>query len=71
MISHLSYKRCIAIMSCDQFKLDIDLLQKVHVPWGVLVVDEGHRAKNVSSKFRKALKEIKVRTKIILSGTPV
>ena len=37
-----------------------------------MVLDEGHKAKNVSTKLRKALKEFKVRfQKIILTGTPV
>lgn len=37
-----------------------------------MVIDEGHRAKNVHTKFRKALKEFRVkRSKIILTGTPV
>jgi ATP-dependent helicase STH1/SNF2 len=37
-----------------------------------MVVDEGHRAKNVATKLRKALKEFIVsKQKIILTGTPV
>jgi SNF2 family DNA or RNA helicase len=40
--------------------------------WDVMVVDEGHRAKNVATKLRKALKEFIVsKQKIILTGTPV
>ena len=37
-----------------------------------MVIDEGHRAKNVNTVFRKALKEFKVKnSKILLTGTPV
>lgn len=40
--------------------------------WDVLVIDEGHRAKNVATKFRKSLKAFRVtRQKVILTGTPV
>ena len=38
----------------------------------MLVIDEGHKAKNTATKLRKALKDFKVqKQKIILSGTPV
>lgn len=37
-----------------------------------MIIDEGHRAKNVHTKFRKALKDFRVKSsKIILTGTPV
>jgi len=38
----------------------------------MLVVDEGHKAKNTNTKFRKALKEFQIsKLKVILTGTPV
>ena len=38
----------------------------------LLIIDEGHKAKNVHTKIRKALKESYVkRQKILLTGTPV
>eukprot|EP00347_Sterkiella_histriomuscorum_P024556 403330701 len=38
----------------------------------VMVIDEGHRAKNIKTKFRKSIKEFQVKTmKIVLSGTPI
>lgn len=38
----------------------------------LMIIDEGHKAKNVNTKFRKSLKEIFVsKQKIILTGTPV
>jgi SNF2 family DNA or RNA helicase len=37
-----------------------------------MVLDEGHKAKNVATKLRKSLKDFKVtHQKIILTGTPV
>jgi SNF2 family DNA or RNA helicase len=42
------------------------------ITWDVMVLDEGHKAKNVATKLRKSLKAFKVRfQKIILTGTPV
>lgn len=38
----------------------------------VLIVDEGHRAKNINTKIRKGIKSLYVkRSKIMLTGTPV
>ncbi|KAG0668557.1 helicase [Maudiozyma exigua] len=37
----------------------------------LLVCDEGHRLKNQSSKILNVLKEIDVKNKILLSGTPI
>ena len=37
-----------------------------------MVIDEGHKAKNVNTKIRRYLKEMDVRRqKVILTGTPV
>jgi SNF2 family DNA or RNA helicase len=53
------------------FNNEVDFLNKLE-PWDLLVADEGHKAKNVDTQFRKALKIIKIqRQKIILTGTPV
>lgn len=38
----------------------------------LLIVDEGHKAKNVNTRIRKGLKDLYVkRQKVILTGTPV
>ena len=37
----------------------------------VLVIDEGHKAKNIYTKLRKCLKETEAKQKILLTGTPV
>lgn len=37
----------------------------------LLVCDEGHRLKNQSSKILNVLKEINIKNKILLSGTPI
>jgi SNF2 family DNA or RNA helicase len=37
-----------------------------------MIIDEGHKAKNVETTLRKSVKEFKVnRQKIILTGTPI
>lgn len=45
---------------------------KANTQWDTLIVDEGHKAKNVNTKFRRAVKELPVRVhKVVLTGTPV
>uniref|UniRef100_UPI00358FD4A1 chromodomain-helicase-DNA-binding protein 1-like n=1 Tax=Myxine glutinosa TaxID=7769 RepID=UPI00358FD4A1 len=39
--------------------------------WGLLVVDEGHRLKNVTSLLREALLEVPCASRLLLTGTPV
>lgn len=64
-------KNIIAIVSPETFKSDYEFMSK-KITWDVMVLDEGHKAKNVATKLRKALKDFKVRfQKIILTGTPV
>ena len=59
------------IMSPDNFKSDFEYIQK-SCKFDIMVIDEGHRAKNISTKFRKALKDFQVKVqKIVLTGTPV
>ena len=41
------------------------------VQWRSIVLDEGHRIKNVDSLVSKACKNLKARFKLILTGTPV
>ena len=53
-------QRCIIVTSFDSFKLDMELL-KNKLKIDIMVVDEGHKAKNTKTKLRKALKEMTVR----------
>jgi SNF2 family DNA or RNA helicase len=70
-IKEIAQKKCIVISSHSSLCMDLELMQKSFL-WDVMVVDEGHRAKNVTTKFRKAIKEFRVtRQKVILTGTPV
>ena len=39
--------------------VDLDFLS-MRSNWDILVVDEGHKAKNIHTKFRKNLKEFPV-----------
>ncbi|XP_005098173.1 chromodomain-helicase-DNA-binding protein 1-like [Aplysia californica] len=48
-----------------------DYLTLMKIPWCVLVVDEGHRLKNVESLLYKTLEEWDVASRILLTGTPV
>eukprot|EP00388_Colpodella_angusta_P004909 GDKJ01015639.1.p1 GENE.GDKJ01015639.1~~GDKJ01015639.1.p1 ORF type:complete len:1479 (-),score=376.60 GDKJ01015639.1:106-4311(-) len=39
--------------------------------WGHVVVDEGHRLKNVNSKIHKTLSTLKSMSRLLLTGTPL
>ena len=59
------------ITSFKIFETDYMTLQEL-LEIDVVVIDEGHKAKNVKTKIRSSLKEIKVnKIKLILTGTPV
>lgn len=51
--------------------MDIEEMQNICF-WDILVLDEGHRAKNVKTQLSTSLKSFEIRKqKIILTGTPV
>lgn len=71
IISATKKTKVFAITSPGIFTSDSLQLQK-GCTWDILVIDEGHRAKNINTKLRKSLKEFTVsKQKIILTGTPV
>ena len=39
--------------------------------WELLVVDEGHRLKNASSKLAEVLRSFQVKHRVLLTGTPI
>lgn len=71
MISQIINQKCICVTSFESFKSDLEDLQ-TNMKWDVMIIDEGHKAKNVKTQLRKALKTMKVQIqKIVLTGTPV
>ena len=42
-----------------------------HYDWGYIVVDEGHRLKNLNCKLMKEIKQYKSAGRMILTGTPL
>ena len=48
---------------------DIEILS--HLPWQQVTIDEGHRLKNKSSKILEALNVLKVKRRLLLTGTPI
>jgi ATP-dependent DNA helicase len=48
---------------------DIKFLQKLH--WKYVVVDEGHRLKNMNCKLIRELKTLSTDNKLLLTGTPL
>ncbi|KAJ1765621.1 TATA-binding protein-associated factor mot1, partial [Coemansia sp. RSA 1843] len=59
----------VVIMSYDVVRNDIDLLAAQH--WNYCILDEGHCIKNGRTKLTQAVKRVRARRRLILSGTPV
>ncbi|KAJ1949722.1 TATA-binding protein-associated factor mot1, partial [Linderina macrospora] len=62
-------KADVVIMSYDVVRNDIEYLQGQN--WNYCVLDEGHVIKNAKTKLTQAVKRVKARRRLILSGTPV
>lgn len=53
---------------------DIIIRDRVHLSkydWGYIVVDEGHRLKNLNCKLMKEIKQYRSAGRMILTGTPL
>ncbi|KAJ2863287.1 TATA-binding protein-associated factor mot1, partial [Coemansia erecta] len=59
----------VVIMSYDVVRNDIELLAAQH--WNYCILDEGHCIKNGRTKLTQAVKRVRARRRLILSGTPV
>ncbi|ORX69202.1 hypothetical protein DL89DRAFT_293630 [Linderina pennispora] len=62
-------KADVVVMSYDVVRNDIEYLQGQN--WNYCVLDEGHVIKNAKTKLTQAVKRLKARRRLILSGTPV
>lgn len=59
----------LVVASYDTIRKDIDFFSQVH--WNYCVLDEGHIIKNGKTKSSKAIKMLKAKHRLILSGTPI
>ncbi|KAJ2111390.1 TATA-binding protein-associated factor mot1, partial [Coemansia sp. RSA 922] len=59
----------VVIMSYDVVRNDIELLSAQN--WNYCVLDEGHVIKNAKTKLTLAVKRLRARRRLVLSGTPV
>ena len=57
------------VASYDTIRKDIDFFANIH--WNYCVLDEGHIIKNGKTKSSKAIKMLKAKHRLILSGTPI
>ena len=55
--------------SYDVVRNDIDFFGKKK--WNYCILDEGHVIKNSKTKLFKAMKQLQVNHRVILSGTPI
>ncbi|XP_053957908.1 TATA-binding protein-associated factor 172 [Anastrepha ludens] len=59
----------LVVASYDTIRKDIDFFSMIH--WNYCVLDEGHIIKNGKTKSSKAIKMLKAKHRLILSGTPI
>uniref|UniRef100_A0A0A1WE77 TATA-binding protein-associated factor 172 n=1 Tax=Zeugodacus cucurbitae TaxID=28588 RepID=A0A0A1WE77_ZEUCU len=59
----------LVVASYDTIRKDIDFFSTIH--WNYCVLDEGHIIKNGKTKSSKAIKMLKAKHRLILSGTPI
>jgi ATP-dependent DNA helicase len=64
-----SYEVCIALSYVRKITMNDRKHLAVH-PWKFLIIDEGHRIKNLNCKLIKELKSYKSANRILLTGTP-
>ncbi|KAL0312286.1 UNVERIFIED_CONTAM: TATA-binding protein-associated factor BTAF1 [Sesamum radiatum] len=57
------------VTSYDVVRKDIDYLKQLL--WNYCILDEGHIIKNSKSKVTSAVKQLKAKHRLILSGTPI
>ncbi|KAK4435640.1 TATA-binding protein-associated factor BTAF1 [Sesamum alatum] len=57
------------VTSYDVVRKDIDYLKQLF--WNYCILDEGHIIKNSKSKVTSAVKQLKAKHRLILSGTPI
>lgn len=52
--------------------ISTDMLNVSESPYDIVVIDEGHKAKNDETYFSKKLKQLTIkRMRVILTGTPI
>lgn len=64
-----SYKFNVLLTTYEMVLVDSTYLRGI--PWEVLVVDEGHRLKNASSKLFSMLNTFSFQHRVLLTGTPL
>ncbi len=69
-LERLKRMRSVCLISPGILVNEIEALEKMEMT--IVVVDEGHKAKNTETKYRKALKRLNITHQmVILTGTPV
>ncbi|XP_057299930.1 lymphocyte-specific helicase-like isoform X2 [Hydractinia symbiolongicarpus] len=61
----------VVISSYEILMRDRALLEQYNVEWKYLIVDEGHRIKNLNCKLIKELKLYRTSNRLLLTGTPL
>jgi ATP-dependent DNA helicase len=63
------FREAIVVTSYETVLRDFEFFGKTE--WKFLIVDEGHRLKNVNCKLIRELKKLKTQNRLLLTGTPL
>jgi ATP-dependent DNA helicase len=66
---HVTDKFPVIVTSYEIVLADIKFMQKLK--WNYLIVDEGHRLKNMNCRLIRELKTLDCKSKMLLTGTPL
>ena len=67
--SQNGFNEAIVVTSYETVLRDFEFFNKVD--WKFLIVDEGHRLKNINCKLIRELKRLKTQNRLLLTGTPL
>ena len=59
----------LVVTSYEVLRADVGYLSAI--PWGYVVLDEGHVIRNPKSAVSVAAKQLRARFRLLMSGTPV
>ena len=61
----------ILVTSYQIFVKDQAYFEKARISWRMLIVDEGHRLRNVKSKLLQTLRDVPADYRVLMTGTPL
>ncbi|KAG0142161.1 hypothetical protein CROQUDRAFT_97881 [Cronartium quercuum f. sp. fusiforme G11] len=61
----------VLIIGYEKLRTLVEEINGVYPPIGLIIADEGHRLKSIEAKTTQALRSLKTRRRVVLTGTPI